>query len=102
MPVSTLSRYFAAPPQSHTGEQGTTTYLPMRAEPPDPDGTFDTRLTGDDTLESLSHRYYGRSEAWWYIADANPPIFPLDWRAGMGITLPQGNGVGRVLRMRRF
>ncbi len=102
MPVSTRSRYFTAPPQYVDGKDGPTTYLPMRTEPPGPDGTMDTRLTGDDTLESLAHRYYGRSEAWWYIADANPAIFPLDWRPGMGLTLPQGNGVGRVLRTRRF
>lgn len=102
MPVSTRSRYFALTPETAADDGGFTTYLPMRAEPPDPVTKVDLRLTGDDTLESLAHRYYGRSDAWWYIADANPPIFPLDWRPGAGVTLPQGTGVGRVLRTRRF
>jgi len=102
MPVSTRSRYFRLTPETHVGDTGRTTYLPMRAEPPEAVTKVDLRLSGDDTLESLAHRYYGRSDAWWYIADANPSIFPLDWRPGAGITMPQGTGVGRVLRTRRF
>jgi phage tail protein X len=102
MSVSTRSRYFTLAPETLVTEDGQTTYLPMRPEPPLPATKVDLRLTGDDTLESLAHRYYGRSDAWWYIADANPLIFPLDWRPGAAITLPQGGGVGRVLRTRRF
>jgi hypothetical protein len=103
MPVSTRSRYFRLSPQTIQDAAGpTSTYLPMRVQPPAPVTRVDVRLTGDETLESLSHRYYGRSDAWWFIADANPLIFPLDWRPGAGLTLQQGAGLGRVLRTRRF
>ena len=87
MPVSTRSRYFRIAPETIEGEDGRTTYLPMRPEPPAPTKRVDLRLSGDDTLESLAHRYYGRSDTWWYIADANPTIFPLDWRPGAVIRL---------------
>ena len=103
MPISTRSRYHLLAPLTAIRKDGSaTTYLPMRPEPPAPATKTDLRLTGDDTLESLAQRYYGRSDAWWFIADANPAIFPLDWRAGSGVTLPQGTGIGRVLRTRRF
>jgi phage tail protein X len=59
-------------------------------------------LTGVESLEYLAWRFYGRSTAWWHIADANPLIFPLDYRPGMSVTLPQSTGVGRVLRTRTF
>ena len=105
MPVSTRSRYFAlhaekAPPEAEG--LAPVHYLPARPDPPAPPTKAQMRLSGDDSLESLAHRYYGRSEAWWFIADANPLVFPLDWRAGQGVIMPQGTGLGRVLRTRRF
>ncbi|MGV6874230.1 hypothetical protein ACUSIJ_16275 [Pseudochelatococcus sp. B33] len=105
MPVSTRSRYFVLPaengPSAADGD-APVTYLPMRPEPPATSTQTRLLLTGDDSLESLAHRYYGRSDAWWFIADANPLVFPLDWRPGQSVTLPQGTGLGRVLRTRRF
>jgi hypothetical protein len=59
-------------------------------------------LTGVESLEYLAWRFYGRSTAWWQIADANALVFPLDYRAGTSVALPQPSGVGRVLRTRSF
>ena len=46
------------------------------------------RLVGDETLDQLARRYYGREELWWRIADANPARFPWEWRAGEVLVIP--------------
>lgn len=45
-------------------------------------------IIGDETLELLAKRYYGREELWWRIADANPSLFPMDWKPGDRIVIP--------------
>ena len=45
-------------------------------------------LIGNETLDQLAARYYGREDLWWRIADANPGRFPLDWGAGDTLTIP--------------
>lgn len=39
-------------------------------------------IIGNETLDQLAAKYYGREELWWRIADANPNRFPLDWKPG--------------------
>ncbi len=60
------------------------------------------RLTAAEDLESLAHRYYGSSEAWWRIADANALRFPWDWEPGASLRIPGSAEVGRIERTRRF
>jgi len=60
------------------------------------------RLTATEDVESLAHRYYGSSEAWWRIADANPRRFPWDWEPGAAIRIPGSAEIGRIERTRRF
>ena len=59
------------------------------ARPPEdmPDAVRHT-IRGRETLDALAHRYYGREDLWWRIADANPDVFPLDLRPGDVITIP--------------
>lgn len=103
MPVNVRSRYWALAPIEAAGSDGTPVAgLPIRPVPPVVKATVDHRLMGNETLESLAARFYGRSAGWWHIADANPLVFPLDWRPGAAVSLPQGQGVGRVLRTRSF
>jgi len=45
-------------------------------------------IKGNETLDALAHRYYGREDLWWRIADANPDAFPLDWKAGDVVVIP--------------
>jgi hypothetical protein len=45
-------------------------------------------VIGDETLEQLAYKYYGREDLWWRIADANPGRFPLDWKPGETICIP--------------
>jgi hypothetical protein len=59
-------------------------------------------ITGADTLESLAWRFYGTSDYWWRIADANLLVFPLDPQPGSGVNVPAADAVGRVDRTRSF
>ena len=45
-------------------------------------------LVRGESLEQLAARYYGRSDLWWRIADANPERFPLDWKPGDTLFIP--------------
>lgn len=45
-------------------------------------------LVGNETLDQLAVRYYGREDLWWRIADANPGRFPLDWGPGDTLIIP--------------
>lgn len=58
---------------------------PIAEEYPD---AIEHTLVGRETLGALAHRYYGREDLWWRIADANPGRFPLDWRAGDVVRIP--------------
>ena len=35
-------------------------------------------IIGNETLDMLAAKYYGRASLWWRIADANPGRFPLE------------------------
>lgn len=59
--------------------------IPLTAEYPD---AILHTVVGSETLDALAHRYYGREELWWRIADANPGRFPADWRAGEQLVIP--------------
>ncbi len=45
-------------------------------------------VVGNETLDQLAKKYYGREELWWRIADANPAKFPWDWQAGDILVIP--------------
>ncbi len=103
MTVSVKSRYWSLKPVEAPGPDGPVAALPTRRQPPPPQSApVNHMLTGVESLEYLAWRFYGRSDAWWHIADVNDLSFPLDYRPGMSVNLPQGTGVGRVLRTRRF
>ena len=100
MPVTVSSRYRGLTTLAIAFGDDATTAIARRPQPA-PAGTSHTHvLTGAETVEYLAWRYYGRSRAWWHIADANPLSFPLDWRAGQGVDIPSSTGVGRVTRTR--
>lgn len=104
MPVDVTSRYWAlgSYPALRDGER--TTALPARPltpAPDDADGDFyNHRVTGVETMEYLSWRYFGSSTAWWQVADANGLVFPLDHRPGTTLRMPPAAGIGRVMRTR--
>jgi hypothetical protein len=60
------------------------------------------RLSGVETIEYLAWHYYGRSAVWWRIADANPLVFPLDYRPGATVRVAPAGAINRVLRTRKF
>lgn len=103
MAVNVKSRYWRLAPLEAPGTDEATAALPMRPQPSLPNSTpVKHMLTGNESLEYLAWRFYGRSEAWWHVADANPLVFPLDYRPGISVALPQSSHIGRVLRTRKF
>ncbi len=86
MPVSIYSRYYELPTTEVDGHTG---FAQRLTGPPTPyaDSIVHT-LAGDETLEQLAARYYGRADLWWRIADANPARFPLDWQPGDSLVIP--------------
>jgi hypothetical protein len=75
MPVSVFSRYADRPLVKAPGVGGgpAVTSLALRLPEetePFPDSIIHT-VIGDETLDMLSQRYYGREELWWRIMDAN-------------------------------
>ena len=59
-------------------------------------------ITGAESIEYLAWRYFGMSDAWWRIADANSPVFPLYLPVGSVVAIPQPGAVGLVQRNRTF
>jgi nucleoid-associated protein YgaU len=53
-----------------------------------PPGSLLHRIVGNETLDQLARRYYGREELWWVIADANPLRPPTAWRGGDTLIIP--------------
>jgi hypothetical protein len=104
MPVSSSSRYanlpvFDAP--DATGEARPT--VAMRLAPGAPSTmVYQHTVAAFESLEYLAWRAFHSSEAWWRIADANPLVFPLDWKPGDVVSLPVRRERGRVERTRRF
>ena len=105
MPIAIRSRYAPAAIQQEPDKQGVAqTSLPARRhEPVDPAAARSRHvLTGTETLETLAWRYAGSSDGWWRIADANPLVFPLDWRPGQVVEILGSGDAGRIVRDRRF
>lgn len=105
MPVSSNSRYANATIFDAVDTEGTKhPTIAMRRTPST--GAvpifYQHVMVGMDTVESLAANLYHSSEVWWRIADANPLMFPLDWRPGMAIGLPPVSQRGRIERTRRF
>lgn len=67
-----------------------------------PTTTYQRTVSAVDTLETLAWSCYHSSQAWWRIADANPRVFPLDWRPADLIVIPVAPASGLVQRTRRF
>ena len=104
MTVSITSRYrgldvFNAP--TPTGPRATVA-IRRYAPPPAAVVDYQHRVTGVETVEYLSWRFYGNSEQWWRIADANPVRFPLDLRPGSALAVPTTEQSGRTGRDRIF
>lgn len=104
MPVSSNSRYFGLPVFDAPDSEGEShPSIAMRGAPAgQPPVVYQHTVSALETLEYLAWRCYHSSEAWWRIADANPPIFPLDWRPGSVVALPVTTERGRAERTRRF
>lgn len=105
MPIDIRSRYngvavIEAPDAA--GRARPTIGLRPQARPLRSGAPFRHRVAGPEGLEYLAWRYYGSSEAWWRIADANPLRFPLDLTPGEPLEIPGASDVGRVVRRRRF
>jgi phage tail protein X len=105
MPVSSRSRYrdleiFSA--TDAAGQSHPTVGIRPSPEPRQGLAPFRHVVTGVETLEYLAWRYYGRSDAWWRIADANPACFPLVLFPGTSLVIPDAGEGGRVVRTRRF
>lgn len=108
MAVSISSRYRGLGVQDFPDTQGAThPSVPIRRHPAD---ALDPRLaqyrhrvTGVETVDYLSFRFYANCESWWRIADANPVRHPLDVRPGDALTIPSSNELlGTVDRSRTF
>jgi hypothetical protein len=103
MPVPITSRYRSLPViQAGDGRGQPHATVAIRPNDPALPSSFRYRLSSLETLEYVAWRQFGNSQAWWRIADANPLVFPLDWRPGDPIALPAAADAGRVERTRRF
>jgi len=96
MPVSIYSRYYGL---GAVEKNGRISLAQRPAVPLEtyPDAVLHT-LVGDETLDCLAARYYGREDLWWRIADANPLRFPLDWKAGDTLEIPPIRAATRTPR----
>ena len=105
MPVVNTSRYFGLPIYNVTDSNGASVPT-VPARPPTPPAPsvmlYRHRVTAGETIESLSFRYYGASDVWWRIAEANDIIFPTDLPAGTPLNIPAAGDIGRVVRKRSF
>jgi nucleoid-associated protein YgaU len=103
MAADPLSRYAGLTALRVPGPGGRATVaLPARLAPVPPANAIARRhlVVAGDTLESLAAAYYGSSDAWWRIADANPRASPFGTAPGTMLVIPEGTRAGRV-RLRR-
>ncbi|HEY4240003.1 MAG TPA: hypothetical protein VGM88_09320 [Kofleriaceae bacterium] len=91
MPVSPTSRYYGL-------AAGALRPLPDQSNV----GGYKHRVTALENIEYLAWRYFGHSEDYWRILDANPTRFPLDLKPSEQLLVPVGADVGLVLRTRKF
>jgi hypothetical protein len=105
MPVSRTSRYVGLPVYRAADADGQShATIPLRPSPNGaaPTGRYEHIITAPETLEYLAWRYYGVSEFWWRIADANPRIFPLDAATGAAVNVPTLGTSTVMVRERSF
>lgn len=105
MPVSSTSRYVGLPIYDAIDDHGVSRpTVGLRPSAPAAPGTAMYRhlVTGTETIEYLAFRYYGSSDSWWRIAEANGLVFPLDLVPGMTVNIPGAGEVGLIVRTRRF
>lgn len=105
MPISNTSRYFGL--STYDAPDAREVSHPALAihpfTPPAPGTALYRHLvTGVEDIEYLAWRYYGSSESWWRIAEANELFFPLDLVPGTTLNIPAAGDVGRIVRTRRF
>jgi hypothetical protein len=99
MPVSQSSRYHTMPVYTVDDKRSV---IGIRPTPPPTSIAIQHVVIAGDTLETLAYRYFGSSQAWWRIADANRLHFPLDLHTGQSLTIPSSTDFGLVSRERRF
>ncbi|HEX8150648.1 MAG TPA: hypothetical protein VF591_25915 [Pyrinomonadaceae bacterium] len=105
MPVSNTSRYFGLDvydAEDDSGVSRPTVSIRPTTTPPRNAVFYRHPLTGLEDIEYLAWRFFGSSDSWWRIAEANPLVFPLDLRPGMTVNVPAPGDVGRIVRTRRF
>src|SRR5262245_45839283 len=103
MSVQLTSRYHGLAVHQIDDRRGTHAALALRPSPAlSGVGDYRHRVAGLENLEYLAWRYYGRSQDFWRILDANPLRFPLDLKPAETLTVPIGADVGLVQRTRRF
>ena len=105
MPVSNTSRYFGLDVYDAEDADGVThPTVSIRPSTPLPQNTTFYRhpITGVEDIEYVAFRFFGSSDSWWRIAEANELFFPLDLKPGMTINVPAPGDVGRIVRTRRF
>jgi hypothetical protein len=105
MPMPLSSRYASSLVYTVDDPQrGPVATVAIREPTPPAPGTQMYRhlVAGVETIESLAQRFYGTSDTWWRIAEANPLFFPLDARPGFPLHIPGVGEVGRIVRTRRF
>lgn len=104
MAVPISSRYRGEPvyPAPDAAGVARPTVAIRRHSPPPGPPDYRHVVTGAEDMEYLSWRFYGDSETWWRIADANPVVFPLDLRPGEHLAVPTTDQAGRIDRVRRF
>lgn len=105
MPLLIQSRYRGLPVYQVEQPDGSTRATvairpstpPVRTAQP-----FRHTVAGLEGIEYLAWRYYGSSDAWWRIAEANPLAFPLDLAPGASVAIPALEDLGRIERTRSF
>jgi hypothetical protein len=105
MPISNTSRYFGLDVyDAKDADEISRPTVAIRptSPPPETANFYRHPITGVEDIEYLAWRYYGSSDSWWRIAEANELVFPLDLTPGMTINIPSPGDVGRIVRTRRF
>jgi hypothetical protein len=103
MTVGITSRYRGLDTYDATDANGVvhpTVAIRRYAPPPGDAVNYQHQVTGVEGVEYLAWRFYGNSEVWWRIADANPARFPLSLRPGDVEAIP-ASGASAVLDRER-
>ena len=103
MPLNPQSRYQGLAVFAAADAKGVShPTVAMRLVTSQTTATYQRPVARGDTVESLAAQYYGLSDWWWRISDANPPVFPLDFQPGDAVGIPALSDAGLVVRSRRF